>query len=242
MDQRLTSKAAQSAAASSSLEELIKQLKEENAALKRELEEKDKKLQAAIKEKRNLQNRLRDWKRRSKKIEAVKPTVQPKTEQVKPAVASTKKEAVIKPTKAEPAVESTKGTTYENIESVKTPNEKPLPELRRQKAEDYKNDVLVPTLIDNIEEHYGDKWPDDWSISLVGLLEMKSAKDLAYTIKTLGLTGAYYPASSSTAKDDHSVQWPEKPEDLFVGLTGINPPTTNNNNDNKEQLNDLYIQ
>lgn len=241
MDQRLTSKAAQSAAVNSSLEELIKQLKEENAALKRELEEKDKKLQAAIKEKRNLQNRLRDWKRRSKKIEAVKPTVQSKTEQVKPAVASTKKEAVIKPSKAEPVVESTKGTTYENIESVKTPNKKPLPELRRQNAEDYKNDVLVPTLIDNIEEHYGDKWPDDWSLSLTTQLEAKSAKDLAYTIKTLGLAGAYYPSSSSTASDDHSIQWPEKPEDLYVGLTGMNPPI-NNNNDNKEQLNDLYIQ
>lgn len=233
MDQRLTSKAAQSAAVNSSLEELIKQLKEENAALKRELEEKDKKLQAAIKEKRNLQNRLRDWKRRSKKIEAVKPTVQSKTEQVKPAVASTKKEAVIKPSKAEPVVESTKGTTYENIESVKTPNKKPLPELRRQNAEDYKNDVLVPTLIDNIEEHYGDKWPDDWSLSLTTQLEAKSAKDLAYTIKTLGLAGAYYPSSSSTASDDHSIQWPEKPEDLYVGLTGMNPPI-NNNNDNKE--------
>lgn len=229
MAQKITSNAAQSAATNSSLEELIKQLKEENAALKRELEEKDKKLQAAIKEKRNLQNRLRDWKRRSKKIEAVKPTVQSKTEQVKPAVASTKKEAVIKPTKAEPVVESTKGTTYENIESVKTPNEKPLPELRRQNAEDYKNDVLVPNLIDNIEEHYGDKWLDDWSISLAGLLETKSAKDLAYTIKTLGLAGAYYPSSKSPAHDDHSVQWPEKPEDLYVGLTGINPPVINNN-------------
>lgn len=229
MAQKITSNAAQSAAASSSLEELIKQLKEENAALKRELEEKDKKLQAAIKEKRNLQNRLRDWKNRSKKIEAVKPTVQPKTAQAKPAVASTKKEAVIKPTKAEPVVESTKGTTYENIESVKNPNEKPLPELRRQNAEDYKNDVLVPTLIDNIEEHYGNKWPDDWTLSLIYRLEEKSAKDLAYTIKTLGLAGAYYPASSSTAYDDHSVQWPEEPKDLFVGLTGMNPPIFNNN-------------
>lgn len=240
MDQRLTSKAAQSAAASSSLEELIKQLKEENAALKRELEEKDKKLQAAIKEKRNLQNRLRDWKNRSKKIEAVKPTVQSKTEQVKPAVASTKKEAVIKPTKAEPIVESTKGTTYENIESVKSPNKKPLPELRWQNANDYKNDVLVPNLIDNIEEHYGDKWPDDWTLTLIGQLEAKSANNLAYTIKTLGLAGAYYPSSDSPESDDHSIQWPEKPEDLYVELTGTNPPT-DNNNDNKEQLNDLYI-
>ena len=229
MNQKITSNAAQSAAASNSLEELIKQLKEENAALKRELAEKDKKLQAAIKEKRNLQNRLRDWKNRSKKIEAVKPAVQSKTEQVKPAVASAKKEAVIKPTKAEPVVESTKGTTYENIESVKSPNEKPLPELRRQNAEDYKNDVLVPNLIDNIEEHYGDKWPDDWSIVLADLLETKSAKDLAYTIKTLGLAGAYYPASSSTAYDDHSVQWPEKPKDLFAGLTGINPSILKDN-------------
>ena len=240
MTQKITSNAAQSAAASSSLEELIKQLKEENAALKRQLEEKDKKLQAAIKEKRNLQNRLRDWKNRSKKIEAVKPAVQSKTEQVKPAVASTKKEAVIKPSKVEPVVESTKGTTYENIESVKSPNEKPLPELRRQNAEDYKNDVLVPNLIDNIEEHYGDKWPYDWTLGLITFLEMKSAKNLAYTIKTLGLAGAYYPASSSTAYDDHSVQWPEKPEDLYVGLTGVNPPI-NDNNDNKEALNDLYI-
>lgn len=231
MAQQITSKAAQSAAASNSLEELIKQLKEENAALKRELEEKDKKLQAAIKEKRNLQNRLRDWKRRSKKIEAVKPAVQSKTEQVKPAVASTKKEAVIKPTKAEPVVESTKGTTYENIESVKSPNKKPLPELRRQEAEDYKNDVLVPNLVDNIEEHYGNKWPDDWTLSLIYRLEDKSARDLAYTIKTLGLAGAYYPASSSTAYDDHSVQWPEKPEDLYVGLTGTKPPIFNNNNE-----------
>lgn len=229
MDQRLTSKAAQSAAASSSLEELIKQLKEENAALKRELEEKDKKLQAAIKEKRNLQNRLRDWKRRSKKIEAVKPTVQSKTEQVKPAVASTKKEAVIKPTKAEPVVESTKGTTYENIESVKTPNEKTPSALRRQNAEDYKNDVLVPTLIANIEGHYGFKWPDDWTLSLIGQLEAKSAKDLAYTIKTLGLAGAYYPSSDSPEADDHSINWPENPEDLYVGLTGTNPPDYNNN-------------
>ena len=229
MTQKITSNAAQSAAASRSLEELIKQLKEENAALKRELEEKDKKLQAAIKEKRNLQNRLRDWKNRSKKIEAVKPAVQSKTEQVKPAVASTKKEAVIKPTKAEPVVESTKGTTYENIESVKSPDKKPLPELRRQNAEDYKNDVLVPNLIDNIEEHYGDKWPDDWSIVLADLLETKSAKDLAYTIKTLGLAGAYYPASSSTAYDDHSVQWPEQPKDLFAGLTGINPSILKDN-------------
>lgn len=229
MDQRLTSKAAQSAAASSSLEELIKQLKEENAALKRQLEEKDKKLQAAIKEKRNLQNRLRDWKNRSKKIEAVKPAVQSKTEQVKPAVASTKKEAVIKPTKAEPVVESTKGTTYENIESVKSPNEKPLPELRRQEANDYKNDVLVPTLIENIEEHYGDKWPDDWTLSLIGQLETKTAKNLRYTIKTLGLAGAYYPPSDSPAFDDLSVNWPENPKDLYVGLTGTNPPTDNNN-------------
>ena len=229
MTPKITSNAAQSAAASSSLEELIKQLKEENAALKRELAEKDKKLQAAIKEKRNLQNRLRDWKRRSKKIDAVKPAVQSKTEQVKPAVASTKKEAVIKPNKAEPVVESTKGTTYENIESVKSPDKKPLPELRRQNAEDYKNDVLVPNLIDNIEEHYGDKWPDDWSIVLADLLETKSAKDLAYTIKTLGLAGAYYPASSSTAYDDHSVQWPEQPKDLFAGLTGINPSILKDN-------------
>jgi len=240
MTQKITSNAAQSSAASSSLEELIKQLKEENAALKRQLEEKDKKLQAAIKEKRNLQNRLRDWKNRSKKIEAVKPAVQSKTEQVKPAVASTKKEAVIKPSKVEPVVESTKGTTYENIESVKSPNEKPLPELRRQNAEDYKNDVLVPNLIDNIEAHYGDKWTYDWTLGLITFLEMKSAKDLAYTIKTLGLAGAYYPASSSTAYDDHSVQWPEKPEDLYVGLTGVNPPIYDNN-DNKEALNDLYI-
>ena len=229
MTPKITSNAAQSAATNSSLEELVKQLKEENAALKRKLDETDKKLQAAIKEKRNLQNRLRDWKRRSKKLEAVKPTVQSKAEQVKPAVASTKKEAVIKPSKVEPIVESTKGTTYENIESVKSPNEKPLPELRRQKAEDYKNDVLVPNLVENIEEHYGNKWPDDWTLSLIYQLEEKSAKDLAYTIKTLGLAGAYYPASSSTAYDDHSVQWPEKPEDLFVGLTGTKPPVFNNN-------------
>ena len=236
MPQKITSNAAQSAAASSSLEELIKQLKEENAALKRELEEKDKKLQAAIKEKRNLQNRLRDWKRRSKKIEAVKPTVQPKTEQVKPAVASTKKEAVIKPTKAEPVVESTKGTTYENIESVKSPNEKPLPALRWQSANDYKNDVLIPNLIENIEEHYGDKWPDDWTLSLMGQLETKSAKDLRYKVKTLGLASAYYPPSDSPEYDDQSVQWPEKPEDLYVGLTGTNPPTNNNEVSNVNSL------
>ena len=240
MTQKIISNAAQSSAASNSLEELIKQLKEENAALKRQLEEKDKKLQAAIKEKRNLQNRLRDWKNRSKKIEAVKPAVQSKTEQVKPAVASTKKEAVIKPSKVEPVVESTKGTTYENIESVKSTDKKPLPELRRQNAEDYKNDVLVPTLIDNIEEHYGDKWPDDWTLSLIGQLEAKSAKDLAYKIKTLGLAGAYYPSSDSPESDDHSIDWPEKPEDLYVGLTGNNPPI-DDNNDNKETLNDLYI-
>ena len=205
MTQKITSNAAQSSAASSSLEELIKQLKEENAALKRQLEEKDKKLQAVIKEKRNLQNRLRDWKNRSKKIEAVKPAVQSKTEQVKPAVASTKKEAVIKPSKVEPVVESTKGTTYENI-----------------------------------EQHYGDKWPDDWTLSLTGQLESKSAKDLAYKIKTLGLAGAYYPASDSPESDDHSIDWPDKPEDLYVGLTGTNPPI-DDNNDNKEALNDLYI-
>lgn len=225
MAQKITSNAAQSAAANSSTAELLKALQEawaENAALKKQLAEKDKELKKALRAAVKWQGKLE---KRQKAAAASISTNQPKTAQAKPAVASTKKEAIVKPSKAEPVVESTKGTTYENIESVKTPNEKPLPELRRQKAEDYKNDVLVPTLIDNIEEHYGDKWPGDWSIGLAGLLEMKSAKDLAYTIKTLGLTGAYYPASSSTAKDDHSIQWPEKPEDLFVGLTGMNPPT-----------------
>lgn len=167
--------------------------------------------------------------KRQKAAAASISTSQPKTTQTKPAVASTKKEAIVKPTKAEPVVESTKGTTYENIESVKSPNEKPLPELRRQNAEDYKNDVLVPTLIANIEEHYGYKWPDDWTLTLIGQLKAKSAKNLAYTIKTLGLAGAYYPSSDSPEADDHSINWPEKPKDLYVGLTGTNPPTDDNN-------------
>lgn len=224
MAQKITSNAAQSAATNSSTAELLKALQEawaENAALKKQLAEKDKELKKALRAAVKWQGKLE---KRQKAAAASISTSQPKATQTKPAVASTKKEAIIKPSKAEPVIESTKGTTYENIESVKTPNKKPLPELRRQKAEEYKNDVLVPTLIDNIEEHYGDKWPDDWSIGLAGMLEMKSAKDLAYTIKTLGLTGAYYPSSSSTAYDDHSVQWPEKPEDLYVGLTGMNPP------------------
>lgn len=229
MAQKITSNAAQSAATNSSTAELLKALQEawaENAALKKQLAEKDKELKKALRAAVKWQGKLE---KRQKAAAASISTSQPKTTQAKSVVASTKKEAIIKPTKAEPVVESTKGTTYENIESVKTPNEKPLPEARRQNANDYKNDVLVPNLIENIEEHYGDKWPDDWTLSLIGQLQAKTAKDLRYTIKTLGLAGAYYPSSDSPESDDHSVNWPEKPEDLYVGLTGINPPTTNNN-------------
>ena len=101
-----------------------------------------------------------------------------------------------------------------------------------------------PVKVENIEEHYGKKWPDDWTLSLIGQLEAKSAKDLAYTIKTLGLAGAYYPSSDSPESDDHSIDWPEKPEDLYVGLTGTNPPIDYNNDNNDKQgalINDLYI-
>ena len=236
MTPKITSNAAQSASANSSTAELLEALQKawaENAALKKRLEEKDKELKKALRAAATWQGKLE---KRQKAAAASISTSQPKTAQTKPAVASTKKEAVIKPTKAEPVVESTKGTTYENIESVKSSDKKTLPALRRQSANDYKNDVLVPNLIESIEEHYGDKWPDDWTLSLIGQLETKSAKDLRYTIKTLGLAGAYYPPSDSPEFDDYSVQWPEKPEDLYVGLTGTNPPNYNNEVSNVNSL------
>lgn len=232
MAQKITSNAAQSAAANSSLEELIKQLKEENAALKRELEEKDKKLQAAIKEKRNLQNRLRDWKRRSKKIEAVKPTVQSKTEQVKPAVASTKKEAVIKPTKAEPIVQSTKNdtTTSPAPRSSDRAIAAPEEESAKLNAWAYKREVLIPNLISNIEKHYGAEWKEQWSQDVEEKLDKMDPPKVRNLINALNLHKSYYESNSKEFADVVD-EWPNTADELYHKIM------ENKHDDNKEQGN-----
>ena len=232
MAQKITSNAAQSAATNSSLEELIKQLKEENAALKRKLDETDKKLQAAIKEKRNLQNKLRDWKRRSKKIEAVKPTVQPKTAQAKPAVASTKKEAVIKPAKTEPIVQSTKNDTTtspaprSSDRAITAPDTEPA----KLNAWMYKREVLIPNLISNIEKHYGPEWKEQWSQDVEAKLDKMEPQNARSFINALDLHKSYYESNSEKFADVVD-EWPATAEELYHKIM------EGKHDNNKEQRN-----
>ena len=223
MAQKITSNAAQSAAANSSTAELLKALQEawaENAELKKRLEEKDKQLKKALRAAATWQGKLE---KRQKAAAASISTSQPKTAQAKPAV---------KPTKTEPIVQSTKNdtTTSPAPRSSGRATAAPDTEPARLSAWAYKREVLIPNLIDNIETHYGAAWQAQWSQDVEAKLDKMEPPEARSFINALNLHKAYYESNSEKFADVVD-QWPATAEELYHKIMG------DKHDNNKEQGN-----
>ena len=223
MSQKITSNAAQSAAANSSTAELLKALQEawaENAELKKLLAEKDKALKKALRAAVKWQGKLE---KRQKAAAASISTSQPKTAQAKPAV---------KPAKTEPIVQSTKNdtTTSPAPRSSDRATTAPDTEPARLSAWAYKREVLIPNLIDNIEKHYGATWQAQWSEDVEAKLDKMEPPEARSFINALNLHKAYYESNSEKFADVVD-QWPNTAEELYHKIM------ENKHDNNKEQGN-----
>ena len=223
MSQKITSNAAQSAAANSSTAELLEALQKawaENAELKKLLEEKDKELKKALRAAVKWQGKLE---KRQKAAAASISTSQPKTAQAKPAV---------KPTKTEPIVQSTKNdtTTSPAPRSSDRATAAPDTEPAKLSAWAYKREVLIPNLIGNIETHYGAAWQAQWSQDVEAKLDKMEPPEARSFINALNLHKAYYESNSEKFADVVD-QWPATAEELYHKIM------ENKNDNNKEQRN-----
>lgn len=223
MNQKITSNAAQSAATNSSTAELLKALQEawaENAALKKQLAEKDKELKKALRAAIKWQGKLE---KRQKAAAASISTSQPKTTQAKP---------VVKPAKAEPIVQSTKNTTTTSSAPRSSDRAITAPDAEPAKlnAWAYKREVLVPNLISSIEEHYGAEWQEQWSADIEAKLVKMDPKKARNLINALNLHKAYYESNSKEFADVVD-EWPNTAEELYHKIM------EDEHDDNKEQRN-----
>ena len=224
MSQKITSNAAQSAAANSSTAELLKALQEawaENAELKKQLAEKDKELKKALRAAIKWQGKLE---KRQKAAAASISTTQPKTAQTKP---------VVKPTKTEPIVQSTKNDTTTTSPAPRSSDRaKAAPDTEPAKlsAWAYKREVLIPNLIDNIETHYGAAWQAQWSQDVEAKLDKMEPQEARSFINALNLHHAYYESSSQKFADVAD-EWPNTAEELYHKIM------ENKHDNNKEQGN-----
>ena len=212
MSQKITSNAAQSAAANSSTAELLKALQEawaENAALKQQLAEKDRELKKALRAAIKWQGKLE---KRQKAAAASISTSQPKTVQAKPAV---------KPAKTEPIIQSTKNdtTTSPAPRSSDRATAAPKEEPAKLSAWAYKREVLIPNLISNIEEHYGATWQAQWSEDVEAKLDKMEPPEARSFINALNLHKAYYESNSKEFADVID-QWPNTAEELYHKIMG----------------------
>ena len=223
MAQKITSKAAQSAATNSSTAELLKALQEawaENAELKKRLEEKDKQLKKALRAAATWQGKLE---KRQKAAAASISTSQPKTAQTK---------SVVKPAKTEPIVQSTKNNTTtspaprSSDRAITAPDTEPA----KLNAWMYKREVLIPNLIDNIEKHYGAAWQEQWSQDVEAKLDKMEPQNARSFINALNLHKAYYESNSEKFADVVD-QWPNTAEELYHKIM------RDKHEDNKEQRN-----
>ena len=223
MSQKITSNAAQSAAANSSTAELLKALQEawaENAALKQQLAEKDRELKKALRAAIKWQGKLE---KRQKAAAASISTSQPKTAQAKPAV---------KPAKTEPIIQSTKNDTTtspaprSSDRAITAPDTEPA----KLSAWAYKREVLIPNLISNIEEHYGAAWQAQWSEDVEAKLDKMEPPEARSFINALNLHKAYYESNSKEFADVVD-QWPNTAEELYHKIM------ENKYDNNKEQRN-----
>lgn len=223
MTPKITSNAAQSASANSSTAELLKALQEawaENAALKQQLAEKDRELKKALRAAIKWQGKLE---KRQKAAAASISTSQPKTAQTKPAV---------KPTKAEPIVQSTKNDTItspaprSSDRAIAAPDAEPA----KLSAWAYKREVLIPNLIGNIEKHYGPAWQEQWSQDVEAKLDKMEPPEARSFINALNLHKAYYESNSEKFADVVD-EWPATAEELYHKIM------ENKNDNSKEQRN-----
>ena len=223
MSQKITSNAAQSAAANSSTAELLEALQKawaENAELKKLLAEKDKALKKALRAAVKWQGKLE---KRQKAAAASISTSQPKTAQAKPAV---------KPAKTEPIVQSTKNdtTTSPAPRSSDRATAAPDTEPAKLSAWAYKREVLIPNLIGNIEAHYGAAWQEQWSQDVETKLDKMKPQEARSFINALNLHKAYYESNSEKFADVVD-QWPNTAEELYHKIMG------DKHDNNKEQGN-----
>ena len=223
MAQKITSNAAQSAAANSSTAELLEALQKawaENAELKKLLAEKDKALKKALRAAVKWQGQLE---KRQKAAAASISTSQPKTAQAKP---------VVKPAKTEPIVQSTKNdtTTSPAPRSSDRATAAPDTEPAKLSAWAYKREVLIPNLISNIETHYGAAWQAQWSQDVEAKLDKMEPPEARSFINALNLHHAYYESSSEKFADVAD-EWPNTAEELYHKIMG------GTHDNNKEQGN-----
>ena len=222
MAQKITSKAAQSAATNSSTAELLEALQKawaENAELKKLLAEKDKALKKALRAAATWQGKLE---KRQKAAAASISTSQPKTAQTKPAV---------KPAKTEPIVQSTKNDiTSSAPRSSDRATTAPKAEPAKLSAWAYKREVLIPNLISNIEEHYGAEWQKQWSQDVEEKLSKMEPPEARSFINALNLHKAYYESNSKEFVDVVD-EWPATAEELYHKIM------EDGHDDNKEQRN-----
>lgn len=223
MAQKITSNAAQSAETNSSTAELLKALQEawaENAALKKQLAEKDKELKKALKAAIKWKGKLQ---KRQRAAAASISTSQPKTTQAKSAV---------KPAKTEPIVQSTKNdiTTSPAPRSSDRATAAPDAEPAKLNAWAYKREVLIPNLISNIEKHYGAEWKEQWSQDVEEKLAKMQPKNARSFINALDLHKAYYESNSEEFAEVVD-QWPNTADELYHKIM------ENKHDDNKEQRN-----
>ena len=213
MAQKITSNAAQSAAANSSTAELLEALQKawaENAELKKLLAEKDKALKKALRAAVKWQGQLE---KRQKAAAASISTSQPKTAQTK---------SVVKPTKTEPIVQSTKNDTTTTSPAPRSSDRAtaaPDAEPARLSAWAYKREVLIPNLIGNIEEHYGATWQAQWSQDVEAKLDKMEPPEARSFINALNLHHAYYESSSKNFADVAD-EWPNTAEELYHKIMG----------------------
>lgn len=223
MAQKITSNAAQSAAANSSTAELLKALQEawaENAALKKQLAEKDKELKKALRAAIKWQGKLE---KRQKAAAASISTSQPKATQAK---------SVVKPAKAESIVQSTKNDT--TISPAPRSSDRaiaaPKAEPAKLNAWAYKREVLIPNLISNIEEYYGIEWKEQWSQDVEEKLAKMNPLEARNLINALDLHKSYYESNSKEFAEVVD-QWPNTADELYHKIM------ENKHDDNKEQGN-----
>ena len=161
--------------------------------------------------------------KRQKAAAASISTSQPKTTQAK---------SVVKPTKAEPIVQSTKNntTTSPAPRSSDRATAAPDAEPAKLNAWAYKREVLVPNLINNIEKHYGAAWQKQWSQDVEAKLDKMEPPQARSFINALNLHNAYYESNSEKFADVVD-QWPNTAEELYHKIM------EDEHDNNKEQRN-----